>query len=120
VHTHTHTLPLPCLCQKHLKHTHMHTHTQTHTQYTFSKVFTQWALQTHTSAYQLTFGAKCTKTTKTLHTSPKSDSCCRNFSKCSLSGRLLCHSKYNDLKNRQLEALQNAYIMCNCILYTVY
>src|SRR4029434_10159115 len=62
----------------------------------FPKLFTQWALQTHTSAYQLTFGAKCTNTTNTLHTSPKS--CCPNFSKCSLSGRL-CHSKYNDLNN---------------------
>src|SRR4029434_1370965 len=58
----------------------------------FFKTFHIWTLQTHTSAYQLTFGAKCTTTTKTLHTSPKSDSCCRNFSKCSLS-------EYNDLKN---------------------
>src|SRR4029434_4947918 len=45
---------------------------------------TQWTLQTHTSANLLTLGAKCTTTTRTRHTSPKSDSCCRNFSKCSL------------------------------------
>ena len=37
----------------------------TYTMDTFPKHLTQWALQTHTSAYQLTFGAKCTTTTKT-------------------------------------------------------
>src|SRR4029434_5587348 len=63
----------------------------TYTMDTFPKHFTQWALQTHTSANPLTFGAKCTTTIKTLYTSPKRDSCCRNFNKC-------CHSKYNDLK----------------------
>ena len=42
---------------------------------TFSKPLTQCALQTHTWAHQLTFHAKCTSTTKTLHISPKSDSC---------------------------------------------
>ena len=68
-----------------------HFHSCLNTMNTFPKRFTQWTLQTHTSAYQLTFGAKCTTTTKTLHTSPKSESC-RNFSKCSLS-------EYNDLKN---------------------
>ena len=35
----------------------------TYTMDTFPKHLTQWALQTHTSAYQLTFGAKCTTTT---------------------------------------------------------
>src|SRR4029434_6525528 len=35
----------------------------TYTMDTFPKHITQWALQTHTSAYQLTFGAKCTTTT---------------------------------------------------------
>src|SRR4029434_6623549 len=35
----------------------------TYTMDTFPKHLTQWALQTHTSAYQLTFGVKCTTTT---------------------------------------------------------
>src|SRR4029434_4317639 len=35
----------------------------TYTMDTFPKHLTQWPLQTHTSAYQLTFGAKCNTTT---------------------------------------------------------
>ena len=38
--------------------------------YTFSTLYTQRALQTHTSAHQLTFGAKWTTTTNTLHPPP--------------------------------------------------
>ena len=42
------------------------------------------SVQTHTWAFQLAFDAKCTTTTKTLHTSHKSDSCCHNYRICSL------------------------------------
>ena len=71
-----------------------HLHTCFNTMYTFSKLFTQWALQTHTSAYQLTFGEKW------------------NFNKCSLLGRLLCHSKYNDLKNTDNLKHCKMHILC--------
>src|SRR4029434_488083 len=49
----------------------------TYTMDTFPKHLTQWDLQTHPSAHQLTVGAKCTTTTKTqlihthTHTPPK-------------------------------------------------
>ena len=61
-----------------------------------NSMFTVCFTNTHLSTSLLSiFCEKCTTSTKTLHTSPKSDSCCHNYSLICLP----CHSKYNKLNN---------------------